>query len=168
MIVTKNGKGLRFSVDEVRLMGRVTHGVRGIKLSTDDEVVSLLKVNDSKKILIITESGRGKQVEFNQFMAHHRGTGGQTIYKIGEKTSYIVTALSVDENNDLVCITRNGITIRTHVKDISTQGRAAQGVTVVKMKTENDKIVSICSTVYQEDEEAEQELSETEETGAQE
>ncbi len=157
MIVTKNGKGLKFAVNEVRVMGRVTHGVKGISLASDDEVVGLLKVDESKKILMITESGKGKQVEYSQFMAHHRGTGGQTIYKIAEKTSFIVAALSVNDINDVVCITKNGITIRTHVKDISIQGRGAQGVSVVKMKTEDDKIVSICSTVYQEDEVTEEE-----------
>lgn len=159
MIITKQGKGLKFSVDEIRVMGRVTRGVRGIKLADDDQVVGLLKVNQDKKILMITESGKGKQVEYSQFMAHHRGTAGQTIYKLGEKTNCIVAALSVNDENDLVCITKLGITVRTHVKDISTQGRTAQGVTVVKMKTDDDKIVSICSTNYQEDETTEQEIS---------
>lgn len=160
MIVTKNGKGLRFSVDEVRVMGRTTHGVRGISLSEGDEVVGLLKVTDDRKILMVTLEGKGKQVEFNQFRAHHRGTAGQTIYKLGEETTNaIVAALAVNDDNDLVCITYKGITIRTHVNEISTQGRAAGGVNVFKMKTEDDRIVSICSTVYQADEESSEETA---------
>lgn len=168
MIVTKNGKGLRFAVNEVRIMGRVTHGVRGINLAESDEVVGLLKVENDRKILMVTEKGKGKQVEYDQFMPHHRGTGGQQIYKLDDRTSHIVAALSVNDQNDIVCITRKGITIRTHVEEISTQGRAATGVNVVRLKSDDDSIVSICRTDYQKDdseesEETEQVLSETEE-----
>lgn len=162
MIVTKNGKGLKFSVDEVRVMGRATHGVRGISLAEGDEVVGLLKVNPEKKILMITELGKGKQVEFEQFMAHHRGTGGQQIYKLDDKSSSIVSALSVNDENDVVCITRKGITIRTHVEEISTQGRGAGGVMVFRMKSEEDRVISICQTVYQADEEEITEQTESE------
>ncbi|MCQ2397792.1 MAG: DNA topoisomerase (ATP-hydrolyzing) subunit A [Sphaerochaetaceae bacterium] len=161
MIITKKGKGLRFAVSEVRSMGRVSHGVKGITLAPEDEVVGLLKVDSEKRILMVTELGKGKQVDYNLFMAHHRGTGGQQIYKLDEnRTSFIVAALSVDDRNDIVCITRDGITIRTHVEQISVQGRTAGGVNVVRMKTEEDRIVSICSTVYQEEEQNEEEDSE--------
>ncbi|MCR4675754.1 MAG: DNA gyrase subunit A [Sphaerochaetaceae bacterium] len=163
MIVTKLGKGLRFNVDEVRVMGRTTHGVRGIKLSDDDEVVGLMKVDPEKKILMVTELGKGKQVEFDKFNAHHRATGGQQIYKLGENTSTIVSGLAVDDNNDLVCITKNGITIRTHVKDISTQGRTAAGVNVFRMKNDDDVIVSLCATEYQKDEDSDEEMESEEE-----
>ncbi|MCR5761086.1 MAG: DNA gyrase subunit A [Sphaerochaetaceae bacterium] len=166
MLVTKKGKGLRFSVDEVRVMGRATHGVRGIKLSDDDEVVGLMKVDNQKNILMVTELGKGKQVEFDKFNAHHRATGGQQIYKLSENTLDIVAALSVDDNNDLVCITKNGITIRTHVCDISVQGRTATGVNIFKMKTEDDRIVSLCATEYQNEEENTEDSEGTEGTDA--
>ncbi len=160
MIVTKNGKGLRFAVDEVRVMGRNAHGVRGISLAKNDEVVGLLRVQEDRKILMVTENGKGKQVEYSNFMAHHRGTGGQAIYRIDNRTSTIVAALSVNDENDIVCITKNGITIRTHVEEISTQGRGAGGVNVVRLKTEDDSIVSICKTDYQETEEEAEEATE--------
>lgn len=160
MIVTKNGKGLRFAVDEVRVMGRNAHGVRGISLAKNDEVVGLLRVQEDRKILMVTENGKGKQVEYGNFMAHHRGTGGQAIYRIDNRTSTIVAALSVNDENDIVCITKNGITIRTHVEEISTQGRGAGGVNVVRLKTEDDSIVSICKTDYQETEEEAEEATE--------
>ena len=160
MIVTKNGKGLRFAVDEVRVMGRNAHGVRGISLAKNDEVVGLLRVQEDRKILMVTENGKGKQVEYSNFMAHHRGTGGQAIYRIDDRTRTIVAALSVNDENDIVCITKNGITIRTHVEEISTQGRGAGGVNVVRLKTEDDSIVSICKTDYQETEEEAEEATE--------
>lgn len=161
MIVTKKGKGLRFAVDEVRAMGRATHGVRGINLAENDEVVALLKVDSKKKILMVTEAGKGKQVEYDEFMVHHRGTGGQAIYRLDDdRTGSLVAALSVNDSNDVVCITKKGITIRTHVDEISTQGRSAGGVNVFKMKVADDYIVSITDTVRQEDTEEDEENTE--------
>ena len=151
MIVTKKGKGLRFSVDDVRVMGRTAHGVRGIKLAEDDEVIGLVKVEEGKNIVLVTEKGKGKQVDFDLFKAHGRGTMGQLIYKLSEDT-YLVSALGVNDENDLVCITKKGQTIRTHVNGISSQGRAATGVNIVKMKTEDDYIVAMTVTDYQEEE----------------
>ncbi len=151
MIVTKKGKGLRFSVDDVRVMGRTAHGVRGIKLAEDDEVIGLVKVEQNKNIVLVTEQGKGKQVDFDLFKAHGRGTMGQLIYKLPEGT-YLVSALGVNDENDLVCITKKGQTIRTHVNGISSQGRAASGVNIVKMKTEDDYIVAMTVTDYQEEE----------------
>ena len=151
MIVTKKGKGLRFSVDDVRVMGRTAHGVRGIKLAEDDEVIGLVKVEEGKNIVLVTEKGKGKQVDFDLFKAHGRGTMGQLIYKLSKDT-YLVSALGVNDENDLVCITKKGQTIRTHVNGISSQGRAATGVNIVKMKTEDDYIVAMTVTDYQEEE----------------
>lgn len=151
MIVTKKGKGLRFSVDDVRVMGRTAHGVRGIKLAEDDEVIGLVKVEEGKNVVLVTETGKGKQVDFDLFKSHSRGTMGQLIYKLQEGT-YLVSALGVNDENDLVCITKKGQTIRTHVNGISSQGRSATGVNVVKMKTNDDYIVAMTVTDYQEEE----------------
>ena len=151
MLVSKKGKGLRFNVDDVRVMGRTAHGVRGIKLAEDDEVIGLVKVELNKNVVLVTETGKGKQVDFDLFKAHGRGTMGQLIYKLQEGT-YLVSALGVNDENDLVCITKKGQTIRTHVNGISTQGRAAGGVNIVKMKTEDDYIVAMTVTDYQEEE----------------
>lgn len=151
MIVTKKGKGLRFSVDDVRVMGRTARGVRGIKLAEDDEVIGLVKVEPDKNIVLVTEQGKGKQVDFDLFKAHGRGTMGQLIYKLADGT-YLVSALGVNDENDLVCITKKGQTIRTHVNGISSQGRAATGVNIVKMKTEDDYIVAMTVTDFQEEE----------------
>jgi len=151
MLVTKNGLGLRMSALDVRAMGRATHGVRGIKLRDDDNVAGLLKVDPSKRILMVTEKGKGKQVGYDQFMNHHRGTLGQKIFRLTDKGSSIINAVSVNEENDIVCVTLLGQTIRIHVRDISTQGRNASGVKVVTMKSSDDSIVALAST-YLDDE----------------
>ena len=151
MIISKNGKGLRFCVDSVRVMGRASHGVRGMKLASDDEIIGLVRVEEGKNVILVTNSGKGKQVDFDFFKAHGRGTMGQLIYKLKDDM-YLVSALGVNDENDLVCITKKGQTIRTHVNGISSQGRAASGVNVFKMKTDDDYIVAMTVSDYQEEE----------------
>ena len=158
MIITKNGKGLRFHVEDVRTMGRATHGVRGIKLIGDDEVVAAVKVEDTKRVLMITAKGKGKQVRFDDFMAHSRGTMGQKIYTVDE--GGLVSAVTVDDDTDVVFITLKGQTIRVHAKDISIQGRAAMGVKVASFKKKDDSVNAIAVTSYEEEPE-EDETAET-------
>ena len=151
MLVTQNGLALRMNATDIRSMGRATHGVRGIKLKKDDSVAGLLKVDSSKRVLMVTDKGKGKQVSYDQFMNHHRGTQGQKIFRLTSDESLIVNAVSVNEENDVVCVTRLGQTIRIHVKDISIQGRNASGVCVVRLKSEVDNIVALASTnLYEE------------------
>lgn len=152
MLITKLGRGLRFRQEDVRAMGRASRGVRGIRLLGDDQVAGLLKVDNSKRILMITENGQGKQVTFDSFTVHGRGTQGQKIYRLGGKASFIVGVLSVDDDNDVVCVTLMGQTLRVHVNAISIQGRNAAGVKVVTMKFKGDSIVAIASTERDEDE----------------
>jgi len=160
MLVTRKGQGLRFAETDVRAMGRASRGVRGIRLLGDDTVAGLVKVDPAKRILMVTELGQGKQVEFNQFSRHGRGTQGQKIYRIGEKTSQIVNALAVNDDNDLVCITLNGQTIRVHVNTISIQGRNASGVCVVKLRSAKDRIVAMAVTEYAKDEDEDESADE--------
>ena len=158
MFVSKFGKGLRVQNTEVRTMGRATHGVRAMKLSEGDEIVGLVKVEEDKRVLMVTDKGKGKQVRYSEFMAHGRGTMGQRIYNISEANGYIVNALSVNEDNDVVFVTLFGQTIRVHVKDVSIQGRNAQGIRVVAFKKDTDSLVAMDCTEYQE--EAEEEIEE--------
>ena len=158
MIVSKNGKSLRFGVDDVRVMGRVTHGVRGMKLAEGDEIVGLVKVEEGKTVILVTDKGKGKQVDFELFMKHGRGTMGQKIYNL-PANAYLVSALGVNDENDVVCITKKGQTIRTHVNGISSQGRNAGGVNIFRMKTDDDYIVAMTVTDYQEDEPEEDETA---------
>ncbi|ADY14862.1 DNA topoisomerase (ATP-hydrolyzing) subunit A [Sphaerochaeta globosa] len=155
MLITKLGRGLRFRQDNVRAMGRASRGVRGIRLLANDQVAGLLKVDSTKRILMITENGQGKQVNFDSFTVHGRGTQGQKIYRLGGKASFIVGVLSVDDENDVVCATLMGQTLRVHVNAISIQGRNAAGVKVVSMKFAGDSIVAIASTERDDEEEVE-------------
>jgi DNA gyrase subunit A len=150
MIVTKKGKGLRFAGSDVRAMGRASRGVRGIKLVDDDQVVGLLKVDGDKRILMITENGQGKQIHYDEFRTHGRGTMGQKIYTFRDKTGYIVSTLSVDDDDDLVCITSQGQSVRIPVASISIQKAYASGVCITKLK-KNDTIVALAKTEAEKD-----------------
>ena len=160
MLITRQGRGLKFAQSDVRAMGRASRGVRGIKLLGDDVVAGLLKVDDTKRILMVTENGQGKQVTFDSFTVHRRATQGQRIYKLGGKADFIVGALAVNDENDVVCVTRLGQTLRVHVKNISVQGRNASGVRVVTMKSAKDAIVAIAATGEEEELEEEELLEE--------
>lgn len=150
MIVTRNGKGLRTPVSEIRTMGRATHGVRGMKLLGSDEVIGLVKVDEANSILMITEHGLGKKVRFSDFMPHGRGTMGQNIYTLTDNDG-LVNALSVNDDNDVIFITLKGQNLRVHVKDINLLGKAAKGVIVARFKKKDDKINAMTITNYQEE-----------------
>jgi len=154
MIITRKGKALRVAGKAIRAMGRPARGVRGIRLVGKDVVVGLMKVDDAKKMLLVTEQGQGKQVEFSEFRPHGRGTMGQKIYTFRNKTGYLVSALAVDDNDDLVCITSMGQSIRVPVESIATQKAYASGVSVTRLR-ENDIIVAIAKTESEKDEEEE-------------
>jgi len=155
MIITRKGKGLRFADSNVRAMGRASRGVRGIRLVGDDVVAGLLKVDPDKRILMITENGQGKQIHFDEFRTHGRGTMGQKIYTFRDKTGYIVGVLSVDDDDDVVCITTMGQSIRIPVATISIQKAYASGVTVTKLKS-GDSIVAIARTDAEKEEESDE------------
>ncbi|MFA5570400.1 MAG: DNA topoisomerase (ATP-hydrolyzing) subunit A [Sphaerochaetaceae bacterium] len=145
VIITKKGKALRFRSSDVRAMGRASRGVRGIRRGKNDEVVGLLKVDQSKRMLLITEKGQGKQVEFDEFKVHGRGTMGQIIYTFRDKTGYIVSTLAVTDDHDVMCITSMGKSIRTPVRTIAIQKAYASGVSVSRLQ-EGDSIVAIAKT----------------------
>ena len=131
-----------------------------MKLLDDDEIIGLVRVEEGKRILMVTENGKGKQVRFEEFNAHGRATMGQKIYSVDDKASGLVNALAVNDENDVVFVTLNGQTIRVHVKDISIQGRSARGVKVASFKKKDDSIVAMAATDYQEESDEEIEIPE--------
>ena len=134
MLITRRGQALRMSEEEIRSQGRSSRGVTGIRLSAEDELTGALRITENQKMLVMTENGYGKRVEFSEFSAHGRGTGGQKIYTISEKTGEVVGLLTVLDDDEVVCITGQGKTIRVNVSTISTMGRAAQGVRILDIE----------------------------------
>ena len=142
LLVSRRGQALRISEEEVRPMGRASRGVIGMKLSQGDELCAAIHVEEDAKILVITEKGIGKRVDFEEFSAHGRGTGGQKIFGNVDDKGEIIGALTVKDNDSVMCITGQGTSIRVKAEDISKQGRASSGVKVVDI-TSPDYVVGI-------------------------
>ena len=130
---THNGMGIRFDENDVRPMGRGATGVRAIKLKDDDYVVSAAAVDESLKLLNVTENGYGKRTDINEFNVQQRGGMGVKCHQITEKTGKIVGSVMVSEGEELMLITSEGVIIRLRCSDISTFGRASQGVKLINL-----------------------------------
>lgn len=153
MIAVRSGKAIRFNEKTVRPMGRTASGVRGIKLgSRKDEVIGMVCVQDeSEDILVISENGYGKRSKIDDYRVTNRGGKGVKTINITEKTGELITIKSVSNDNDLMIITHNGLTIRLTVDSISVLGRATQGVKVINLKGD-DRIASVARVTIEEDE----------------
>ena len=151
MFVTRQGQALRVSEEEIRDQGRSSRGVIGIRLSGGDELTGALRINGGR-LLVMSENGYGKRVDFSEFSPHGRGTGGQKVYTVTEKTGEVVGLLAVADDDEIVCITGQGKTIRVQVSSINVMGRAAQGVKILDIESP-DQLIGL-DAVAREDEEA--------------
>ena len=156
------GKAICFDENEVRAMGRVATGVRGIKLAEGDYVIGAARARKDAYVLSITENGYGKRTPVEEFTVHHRGGGGMMLHNLTEKTGLVAGIAVVDSENDVMIITDDGVIIRTGVEEIRECGRGSQGVIV--MRTGEDvKVISIARTDKEEEDpaEVEEETSES-------
>jgi DNA gyrase subunit A len=153
MIAVRSGKAIRFNESIVRPIGRTASGVRGIRLGNEkDEVIGMVCVNDENEdILVISENGYGKRSKIDDYRITNRGGKGVKTLNITEKTGKLIAIKSVSDDNDLMIITLNGLTIRLAVNTISVLGRATQGVRVINLKGD-DRIASIAPVTVEETE----------------
>lgn len=152
-VVTKNGKGIRFSENDVRETGRNTMGVRAITTSEDDELVSMSIIKESdenKYILTVTENGYAKITLSQEYRCQNRGGKGMRAHSINEKTGLIVGSLIVEKEDDLMILSTNGSIIRMHSSGISIMGRDAQGVIAMRLNGD-DKVASIAKIFSEDD-----------------
>ena len=140
-MVTKYGKCIKFALTDVRRTGRSSIGVRGINLEANDEVVGMQLERQGSTLLVVTENGMGKRTDINEFGIQRRGGKGVKCYKINEKTGNLVGVKAVNDNNEIMLITSEGIIIQMLVSDISTIGRVASGVKLIRL--DNDKDVNV-------------------------
>jgi DNA gyrase subunit A len=151
VLISRKGQALRTHEDHIRPMGRSSRGVTGMRLGNDDELVGLLRVDTgpaagttedtddqsdtrgSEKMLILSEYGFGKRVDFSEFSSHGRGTGGQKIYTVSEKTGEIVGCVNVLDNEEIMCITSQGKSVKLKVKAVPVMGRSARGVRILSI-----------------------------------
>ena len=152
IIVTKQGKCICFSEDDVRPMGRIAGGVRAIKLEKDDEVVAMELVEPGQELLVVTKKGFGKRTKVSDYKIQVRGGKGLLTYDKAKfkKTGELVGAMVVDEEDDVLLINSSGVIIRIPAKEISRLGRATQGVKI--MNVGEDANIIALAKVIREDE----------------
>ena len=150
LIATHNGQAVCFDETDVRAMGRIAVGVRGIRLRDGDYVVGAARADADKTVLSITERGFGKRTPVEEYRITNRGGLGIRNYMVTEKTGPIVGIKVVDGTEDLLLVTAAGILIRTPVENIRVAGRATQGVIVMRFKEEGDRVISMALADHEE------------------
>lgn len=151
MLFTKKGIAIRFSEKELRPMGRIARGVRGIRLGKEDELVEMVALGRDGHILLITQAGYGKRVETDEFNAQARGGKGVKAIGITEKSGLLVAGKMVAPNDDLMIVTANGVLNRQKVDGISVLRRPARGVKLIKLDP-GDEVVAVASIVPEDEE----------------
>lgn len=148
LMANRNGRAIRFHESKLRCMGRVSTGVRGMRLDDDghDEVIGLVTMNQDStdNVMVISQEGFGKRSELESYRITNRGGKGVKTMNITDKTGELVAFKGVNDDNDLVIINKSGITLRLHVADIRVMGRATQGVRLINLDKRNDVIASVC------------------------
>lgn len=142
MLFSADGKVVRFAEDCVRPMGRTATGVRGMKLSDDDKVVSLIIPRGDGNILTVTENGYGKRTAQSEYPTKNRATQGVISIKVSERNGKVVGAIQVEETDQIMMITNAGTLVRTRVSEVSIVGRNTQGVTLIRT-TEGELVVGL-------------------------
>ena len=172
LLAIKSGRAIRFNESTVRPMGRTASGVRGISMTESDEVVGMVTVEDfSKTVLVVSENGYGKRTYLNDpetdepiYRVTNRGGKGVKTLNITDKTGNLIAIKDVTDEDDLMIINKSGITIRMHVADIRSQGRATQGVKLINLKG-SDHIAAVAKVERDEDEENIMDNESTEDSG---
>ena len=167
VLITSNGLSIRFNEKDVRSMGRVAAGVKGITLRPDDRVVAVSKVDLESTLLVASEKGIGKRSVFEEYRVQSRGGKGIITMKTGDKTGKVVGALTVHDDDEIMLISSSGLMVRTKVDAIRVSGRATTGVKLLNIGDESI-LVSIAPVIEDEDESSElnsgDESTESEET----
>jgi DNA gyrase subunit A len=151
MIASANGQACRFNEAETRPMGRVTRGVIGMRLSKDDKVVSMAVVGEEGNLLTITENGYGKRSPISEYRKTHRGSKGVRTIITNERNGKVIYVKEVEEDDEIMLTSKDGMIVRVPVKDIRIQGRSTMGVTIMRLN-EGDIVVSVAKMVENDEE----------------
>ncbi|WOO34565.1 DNA gyrase subunit A [Anaerocolumna sp. AGMB13020] len=156
ILVTKQGQCIRFNEKDVRKTGRTSMGVIGMNLEDNDEIIGMQLNTQGDCLLFVSEKGMGKRTEMDEFTVQRRGGKGVKCYKITDKTGYVVGVKAVNEENEIMIITTEGIVIRLMVNGISNLGRITSGVRLINMGLEND--ITVASIAKVKDKSSEEEV----------
>jgi len=157
---TSGGNAIRFNETDSRPMGRSAHGVRAIRLGVNDEVVGISRLTGIGRLLAVTENGFGKRVELDEYRSQNRGGKGLISYNVNEKTGRVAGIRVVEDTDDALFISSDGVIIRVPVTEIPIYSRYAQGVHVMRV-AEGTQVVTVASAPH-EDEDEDEDETETE------
>lgn len=168
IIVTKHGKCISFSEEDVRPMGRIAGGVRAIKLEKDDEVVAMELVEPGQELLVVTQKGYGKRTKVEEYKTQVRGGKGLLTYDKAKfkKTGELVGAMVVDDDDDIMLINSDGIIIRMQANEVSRLGRATQGVKIMSVAGDAN-IIALAKVAREDDMENEEDKGTDKDEGQQ-
>ncbi len=162
MIAARAGRCCRFNEDELRALGRNSSGVRGISIEDADEVIGAIAIrpdDSSTAVLVVSENGYGKRSSADEYRITSRGAKGVKTLNITDKTGPLVAIKGVTDDNDLMIITRSGLTIRVDMSELRLTGRATQGVRLINLR-EGDAIAAVSPVAKSEDEEVAEDAAE--------
>ena len=170
LMVTKNGMCIRFNETDVRSTGRASMGVRGMNLGAGDEIIGMQLDTQGEALLLVSANGMGKRTYIDEFTPQHRGGKGVKCYKITEKTGSVIGVKAIDDDNEIMMITTQGVVIRLMCHDISILGRITSGVKLINMDKEQDITVASIAKVRESivenvESELEKQLREEQEVG---
>jgi DNA gyrase subunit A len=150
ILANKHGRAVRFNESEIRSMGRIATGVKGMTLDgPEDAVIGMIVVNDPEKetVMVVSQNGFGKRSQVTEYRKTHRGSKGVKTLNITERTGELVSIKNVTDLNDLMIINKSGIVIRLAVADVRIMGRNTQGVKLINLTKKNDAIASVCKVM---------------------
>jgi len=150
LLATRNGYAVRFPISQVRSMGRTAAGVRGVNLREGDQVVGMEVLQGSGKILCVTENGYGKRTALEDYRITARGGKGIINIRVNERNGQVVATMQVTDDDQVMVITLSGMILRMGMKGISVYGRATQGVRLMRLGADDDRIVSVARVPMEE------------------
>ena len=134
MLFSDSGKAVRFDENDVRPMGRGARGVRGMNLEDGQQVIAMIVAEgDNQYVLTATENGYGKRTLVSEYTSHRRGSKGMIAIQTSERNGKVVSAVLVDDTDEIMLITNGGVLVRTRVAEVRAMGRATQGVTLISV-----------------------------------
>lgn len=153
ILATKNGRAIHFKETDLRPLSRTAKGVRGIRLRGDDETISMARLREGASLMTVSEKGRGRRTDTSQYRLQKRGGLGILNYKVNEEKGKVASIKVVDENDDLILVSKGGVIIRIRVRDVSKMSRYGSGVRVMRINQEDDRVVSIARAEHDDSEE---------------
>ena len=161
ILASNNGKSIRFNENQIKATGRKTKGVRGIRMSFDDDfVIGMLTVRREGQVLVVSSNGFGKRSDLQEYREQKRGGKGVFTLKANQKTGKLVSIMEVVDEDDLMIITSQGIMIRQSIKNINIIGRNTQGVKLIRLD-EKSSIASVTKVIKEEETENTEELGQS-------